>query len=86
MSYVIDGKIANQTPDVKLSGIVRCGKCCKNVPAPDMVRIVGSETDQVFICASYIGKSPYIYETRVGIAVVYCSKYCRDKHNHRFSK
>jgi hypothetical protein len=85
MSYVLDGKIANQTPDIKLSGIVSCGKCNKKFAPPQKVTIKEESLNQLFLCASYIGTSHFIYETKGGTAVVYCSKYCRDRHNHRFN-
>lgn len=86
MSYTLDGKIANQTPDVKLSGKTSCAKCFKKIAPPERVEVVSNSTSQVFVCASYIGKEHFIYESKSGTAVVYCSEYCRDKHNHRFNK
>jgi hypothetical protein len=84
MSYNIDGKVANQSTVLRLSGKVNCGKCCKIMKAPELAVISSSVTKQVFNCASYIGTKYFIYETKSGIAVVYCSEYCRNKHNHRF--
>lgn len=86
MSYVLDGKIANQDPIIRISGTINCGKCSKLIPLPQRVIIDSKHTKQVFECASYIGTEHFIYETKSGTAVVYCSEYCRNKHNHRFSK
>lgn len=86
MSYTLDGKVANQTPEVKLSGLVSCDKCFKKLSPPERVEVVSNSTNQVFICASYIGTPNFIYESKSGTAVVYCSEYCRNKHNHRFRK
>jgi hypothetical protein len=85
MSYNIDGKIANQSPDIKLSGKTTCSKCRKITPPPQKVVIESTQTMQFFICASYIGTDNFIYETKSGTAVVYCSEYCKRKHNHRFN-
>jgi hypothetical protein len=84
MSYTLDGKIANQSPEIKLSGTVRCAKCCKGFKPPKKVEIKEDDLKKVFVCASYIDTEHYIYETKSGTAVVYCSQYCRNKHNHRF--
>ncbi len=86
MSYTLDGKVANQSVNLRLSGKVSCGKCCKLVPAPDQVTVLSHVTNQTFVCSSYIGSSHFVYETKSGTAVVYCSEYCRNKHNHRFRK
>jgi len=86
MSYGIDGKIANQSTALRLSGKVSCSKCGKGIKAPQLAVVDSSSTDQFFNCASYIGTPYYIYESKSGTAVVYCSEYCRNKHNHRFSK
>ena len=86
MSYSVDGKIANQEPTIRLSGMVSCAKCCKSIESPNFAVLNNSSTNQVFICASYIGTPNFIYESKSGTAVVYCSEYCRNKHNHRFKK
>lgn len=86
MSYTLDGKLANQSTALRLSGKVSCAKCCKSIKAPELAVVDSSSTDQFFNCASYIGTDHFIYETKSGTAVVYCSEYCRNKHNHRFSK
>lgn len=86
MSYSIDGKIANQETQLRLSGKISCSKCNKLLPMPSKAVIKSDITKQVFNCSSYIGTPYFIYESKSGIAVVYCSQYCRDKHNHRFNK
>ena len=86
MSYNIDGKLANQSTALRLSGKVSCSKCGKNIKAPQSAIVDNSSTDQLFTCASYVGTRFFIYESKSGKAVVYCSEYCRNKHNHRFSK
>ena len=86
MSYSIDGKIANQETHIRLSGKIPCSKCNKLLPVPNKAVIKSDATSQVFNCSSYIGTSYFIYESKSGTAVVYCSQYCRDKHNHRFNK
>ena len=86
MSYSIDGKIANQETHLRLSGKIPCSKCNKLLPMPNKAVIKSDATSQVFNCSSYIGSKYFIYESKSGTAVVYCSEYCRDKHNHRFNK
>lgn len=85
MSYNIDGKIANQSPNLKLSGKISCSKCCKLIKPPESLVVHNNSTNQSFLCASYIGTNHFIYETKSGTAVVYCSEYCKRKHNHRFN-
>jgi hypothetical protein len=86
MSYSIDGKIANQSTVLRLSGKVSCAKCCKSIKAPELAIVNNSSTKQIFSCASYIGTEHFVYESKSGTAVIYCSEYCRNKHNHRFAK
>lgn len=87
MSYNIDGKIANQQTDINMSGKSKCSKCNKLIPKPNPTIVNDTlNTNQVFNCSSYIGTKFFIYESKKGTAVVYCSEYCRNKHNHRFQK
>lgn len=81
---MIEGKIANQSPMYKNTGKSLCSKCNKLMDYPD-TKVLGSNK-KVYLVRSYLDSPFYIYETRKGQAVVYCSKYCRDKHNHRFQK
>jgi hypothetical protein len=88
MSYNIDGKLANQTPFIKMSGKVNCAKCNKLIPAP-RYSVLLKHIDGVkfeYIIRDYIGQEYFIYESKSGTAVVYCSEYCKKKHNHRFKK
>jgi hypothetical protein len=42
--------------------------------------------EHTFLTYHYIGTDYWTYESKLGFSVNYCSKYCRDKHNHRFNK
>jgi len=86
MSYSLEGKLANQDAKFYSSDKVQCGRCNKEIDAPNKLIVNSKETSQLFFCKSYIGTPHYIYETKGGSAVVYCSEYCRNRHNHRFSK
>lgn len=83
MSYNMEGKIANQNTWVKLNGSALCGKCRRCVNRPEFTELKIEE--KTFTMYHYIGTKNFIYETKRGIAVVYCSDYCRKKHNHRFN-
>jgi hypothetical protein len=86
MSYNFDGKIANQCPKLTnyTSAKTHCSKCNKILEVP---RVSGvSIGDRLFLVRDYLECSSFIYETKSGTAAVYCSEYCRDKHNHRFRK
>lgn len=82
MSYSFDGKIANQRP----KNLTKCEKCRKETPYPDNGTFAQTLGPSIFEAFSYIGTSNFIYESKSGTAVVYCSEYCRNKHNHRFGK
>jgi hypothetical protein len=84
MSYNIDGKVVNQYANVKIDNTVRCEKCSKIFSAPLTTTMLAPPRG--YIIKHYIHLPYYIYETKSGIAVVYCSDYCRKKHNHRFTK
>lgn len=87
MSYVFDGKISNQGPYfVGFTGKARCSKCNKLINPPTRLKLAHTELKRFFFCYTYIQTSYYIYETKSGTSVVYCSDYCRKKHNHRFNK
>jgi hypothetical protein len=81
-----EGKIANQCPTLTnyTSAKTTCGKCSKLIDAPitSFVKL----DNRVYTFRSYIGTPYSIYETKGGIAVTYCSDYCKRKHNHRFAK
>ena len=86
MSYSFDGKIANQQPKIKNLTTAKsyCEKCNKLIEAP--LRNYITVGEKMYLVFSYIDTSHYVYETKAGVAVAYCSKYCRDRHNHRFIK
>lgn len=87
MSYNIEGKLANQRPNL-VGGFGHksscCSKCGKNIKKPEQIFLKMKE--KVILLQSYIGTEMYIYETKSGKSVVYCSRFCRNKHNHRFTK
>jgi hypothetical protein len=94
---MFEGKIANQSPYYTLnSGNPRpkCIKCSKLIDKPLELKISTFESAEQrhtigykdFAAFHYIDKKFFIYETKGGNAVVYCSVYCRNKHNHRFNK
>ena len=79
---MLDGKIVNQYHR-HIEGRYKCGCCGKKMEDPDdvFIKLSGSYYD----CKMYNPQSPYfIYETKRGNSVVYCSDECRKKHNHRF--
>ncbi len=86
MGYNFDGKLANQCPEVQNLSVAKsvCAKCSKllEFPKRDCVTI----NNLSYFTFSYIGTPHYIHETKRGKSVVYCSDYCRKKHNHRFAK
>lgn len=84
MSYNIDGKIANQCPRLVnyTSAKSKCAKCSKLIEAPSVS--VVNFNNKAYTIRDYLDTCNFIYETKSGIAVVYCSEYCRNKHNHRF--
>lgn len=84
MSYIFDGKVSNQTPECENFNTPKtaCGKCGTLLEFPERHFVkIGTETYATF---SYLNTPFFIYETKRGKAVVYCSGYCRKKHNHRF--
>lgn len=83
MSYNIDGKIVNQPVKKMMDGRVRCARCNIVFKAPSKIVLSLTACTAIFI-NHYIGKEQYIYETKKGYAVMYCSDECRRKHNHRF--
>lgn len=84
MSYSFDGKVANQKASLKINGDTICSCCRKQVENPTDGKLEIGWND--YIVESYIHTPYYIYETKSGRAVVYCSDYCRKKHNHRFTR
>lgn len=86
MSYNIDGKIANQKPGTYIHQQQLCSKCFKIIQAPKQGTFAEIGGNSIFTIVSYLNTSHFIYESKSGKAVVYCSDYCRRKHNHRFQK
>lgn len=86
MSYNFDGKIVNQCPkQVNLtSRKTVCEKCRKILNFPEEKSITFSENS--YVTYNYLNTDHYIYETKIGRSVAYCSNYCKQKHNHRFKK
>lgn len=84
MSYIFDGKISNQCPKIKnfSEAKVLCEKCNRLVDSPK--RFFIELENKVFLTFSYLGTQHSIYETKRGTSVVYCSDFCKRKHNHRF--
>lgn len=86
---MIEGKIANRfRPTSGRFEFTSCGKCNKQLPAPKLSIVSDkmSEPDHVLTCVNYIGTEHFVYETKGGKTIEYCSKYCRNKHNHRFTR
>lgn len=86
MSYSFDGKVTNQKPKVVnyTSEKCHCSKCGKIIEPPESSHIkIGELFYQI---QNYLTTKHFIHETKSGTAVVYCSDYCRKKHNHRFAK
>lgn len=84
MSYNIEGKVANQHPRGGVLSKVRCGKCNKTVYQPSIARIkIENSSYNIY---HYVKQDYFIYETKSGRSIVYCSEYCRNKHNHRYSR
>lgn len=84
MSYNIDGKLANQPIRGGMLSQPKCAKCCKQVSVPKEGSYADIAGNTIYTIQSYLSTPHYIYETKSGRAVVYCSAYCRNKHNHRF--
>lgn len=86
MSYSFDGKISNQCPILLnySSAKTMCSKCSRIIEAPSVSIVEFNKKN--YIVRDYLKNSHFIYETKSGISVVYCSQYCRNKHNHRFIK
>ena len=81
---MIEGKIANQTTFNRVNGNICCAKCMKIIDKPETTFI--PTKSHTHLVSSYIGTPHFIYESKSGMAVTYCSKYCASKHNHRFTK
>lgn len=86
MSYSFEGKLVNQTPKRihLITDKVLCEKCRVEMPTPKKEIIALNKA--LFYVYHYKNTNYFIYETRGKYSVVYCSEYCRNKHNHRFSR
>jgi hypothetical protein len=86
MSYSFDGKVVNQHPRRRgfAAQYTICEKCCKLIPAPEMKMVKLGKNN--FFTYNYLNTQYFIYESKGGCAVSYCSEYCRNKHNHRFNR
>ena len=86
MSYNFEGKIVNQSPTITnlTSAKTKCEKCARVIEAP--TRFMMNVNDTFYLAFSYLDTDYFVYETKSGRAVAYCSEYCKSKHNHRFSK
>jgi hypothetical protein len=99
---VIEGKISGQPYRRRFnSGDPKptCAKCNRLISNPVQTTISPSKPYYNLIdgklefkrqcnqiAYSYMTTTYYIYESKSGWSVIYCSKKCRDKHNHRFNK
>lgn len=84
MSYIIDSKVSNQSPQTKLNFTVTCECCCKNFSPPK--KAVLKDGKKSYLIHHYLNEKYFIHETKSGFAVVYCSIECRNSHNHRYRK
>ena len=86
---IFDGKISAQTPNFKENFLkVLCSKCRKLIPAPrhHFVSVFNKDgKESIYTTFNYIGCKEFIYESKSGVPACYCSKWCRNKHNHRFN-
>ena len=89
---VFEGKLSGQSPKFRFnSGDPKptCECCVTLVEKPKrngMIFVGRDGIERKTLTYNYIGTKMFIYEAKSGKAVVYCSKECRDKHNHRFNK
>jgi hypothetical protein len=93
---IFEGKLSNQHPRFGMGGVL-CAKCRKQIGRPEITVVQGmpAEPDKkykpTFLTYSYLTETTderdyYIYPTTKGSSVCYCSKRCRDVHNHRYHK
>lgn len=83
----VEGKVSGQPVRMRFNSgnpLPTCGACNKLIDRP---RSSGCNfKTRVQLLFSYFDTEYYIYETKSGYSVVYCSKTCRNEHNHRFNK
>jgi hypothetical protein len=83
----VEGKLSGQPVKMRFnSGDPKptCAACNVLLDRPEHTQIKLKERLQALF--SYFDKEYFIFETKSGYSVVYCSKECRDQHNHRFVK
>lgn len=86
MWYMIEGKITNQPPRggsyyTAEKHDVNCARCNKEITLGKHQLV--SANGYTLYCMTTIGTPYFIYETKSGFSVTYCSEYCDKKHNHR---
>jgi hypothetical protein len=84
MSYILDSKISNQSPSIKLDFTVRCERCSSIFTPPKKGMLKYGEKS--YLIFHYLNEPYFIHETKSGFAVVYCSVECRNGHNHRYRR
>jgi len=78
---VLEGKVSGQP--LRTYDRVYCAKCKTELVTPN--RKAFEICKGIFqIIRSYMHSPYFIYESKSGFSIIYCSKYCRNKHNHRF--
>ena len=89
---LFEGKLSGQPPRLRFnSGHPKptC-ECCISlidIPIRNGITITGGDgIKKTMLTYNYFGTKMFIYEAKSGFSVVYCSKECRNKHNHRFNK
>jgi len=92
----MEGRISNQHPQGthRLNGeclnIVTCERCRRLFPMPQMATFqIKDKFGDTCAYALYVyhpEDDHWIYPSSCGYSVCYCSRYCRDKHNHRFNR
>lgn len=88
----IEYKIANQSPRMRFnSGDPKstCAKCNTLVDKPLHTKIEAEDDlgkQHYFTVYNYFTKDHFIFDTKSGFSIVYCSEYCMKKHNHRFTR
>jgi len=83
----LEGKVSAQPIHMRFnSGNPQplCDNCRTLVEKPKKVGCNFKTRMQLLF--SYFDTPYFIYESKSGYSVIYCSKECRDQHNHRFNK
>lgn len=96
MCYNLEGKISaqghpksywheNEIWHSLSNSLCKCESCGTFMIVPKF-GVITLDFKKQMTCYHYINEDHYIYETRSGTSIVYCSDKCRKKHNHRFVK